>query len=108
MGVRDREIHTIPKELLERNVVPAENLEGIETINGGEGIQLVETRNNAPVFDVSKAADVKNEFGAASFRRQFETSTLDIAVSQSKSFAGLPQAKAGKHVFLERRLTTRK
>jgi hypothetical protein len=106
MGFGNREVNTVRKEFLEGNIIPAENLEWTEMINSGKGVQLVEAWDDAPVFDVGQPADVKNEFGSASLRGQFETGTFNVAVGQSKSFASLPQAKAGKHVFLKRGQST--
>ena len=76
------------------------------SIHGRQGVQFVQAGNDAAVFDVSESANVKNEFRPPPFGSQLEAGALDIAVSQSQSFARLTQAKTGKHVFLKKGFTT--
>jgi hypothetical protein len=67
MSLGNRAVNTVAEELLEGDIVPAQNLDWAEVINSGEGVQLVEARDDAPVLDIGEPADVKNEFGSASF-----------------------------------------
>jgi hypothetical protein len=67
MGQGRRELCTIAEEFVEGNFVPAENLEGIQMINHGQGVEFVQSGNDLVVFDVGEPADVDNELGAATF-----------------------------------------
>src|SRR5882762_4577441 len=53
-----------------------------------------------PVLNIGQPANMDNEVGTSSARRQFVTGALHITIGESESLAGWPQTKTGKHQFL--------
>src|SRR5260370_28689719 len=100
MRLRHRERRSVIKALLDGHVVPAKKFQGVQPVNGRQGIYLVQPRHDSSVFNIGQPADVENEVGSPSARRQFIAGALDIAVGESESLAGLPQTKTWKHQFL--------
>jgi hypothetical protein len=64
--LRGKKRGAIRKAVLNRNVVPAEYVEGIQVVNYRERVQFVKSRRNTAILDIRQAADVKNHFRTAS------------------------------------------
>ena len=88
------------KALFDGHIVPIEDLQRVQPVDGRQGVQFVQTRHNSPIFNVCQPADVHNEIRTPPARGQFVTGPLHITISQSESLAGLPQTKTRKHQFL--------
>jgi len=84
-----REAGAILKSLVERSLVPSRDFHRVEVKNCGEGVELMEGRNNIPVVNIRKPADVQDELGPPAFYGNFVTSFLYITIGQAEGFAGL-------------------
>ena len=60
----------------------------------------MEAGDNAAIFNIRQAADVKNKLWASPARSQFEARAFDVAIRQSQAFTDLPQTETRKHLFL--------
>ncbi|OLC86484.1 MAG: hypothetical protein AUI53_05270 [Acidobacteria bacterium 13_1_40CM_2_60_7] len=95
---RGRQRGAVAEELVERHVVPSAQFERVEVINGCERINLMETGNDAVVFNIREPADMKNKLRPAAARGQFITGAFDVAVGQAKTFTSLAKAKTRDHL----------
>jgi hypothetical protein len=80
---------------LERDVIPGAHVERVQMIDCGEGVEFVQGRCDAAVFEIRKPTDVYDEFGAAPVRSQIVTGALDVAVGQSETLARPTKPQAG-------------
>ncbi len=64
-------------------------------IDCGQGVEFVQGRRDAAVFEIRKPTDVYDEFGAAAMSSQIVTGALDVAVGQSETVARLTKPQAG-------------
>src|SRR5690242_19965847 len=100
MRLGHRARHSVMKALFNWHVIPPENVERIEPVDGCQRVQFVQRRNNAAVLNIRQPADMQNEIGTAAARSQFVARSFYISISKSKPFADLPQTKTGKHQSL--------
>jgi len=68
-------------------------------VEGREGIQFVEARHYAAIFNVRQPADVENKVWAPPPCCEFIAGALYVSIGQAQSFSSLPQTKAWLHQF---------
>src|SRR6266403_5762514 len=99
MGLRRWDPGSVIEALINRNVVPSQDVVRIQMVNNGKRIELVQAGYNSPVFDFRQPADVQYEFGTPPARCQLVARALHFSIGQSESLAGLPQTKTRMHVY---------
>src|ERR1700722_12415902 len=90
----------ISEKFVDRHFIPAKNIKRVQVIDNRQRVDLVQARNHTVILDISKAADVQNEFRSSALRREFKAGPFHIAISQTEFFADLTETEAGDHVFL--------
>src|SRR6476660_1046860 len=100
MGLRRWHPRSVMEALFNRDIVPANDLVRVKVVDYREGVQLVQTGHNTPVFNFRQPADVQYELRTSPAYRQLVARTFHLSICQSESFAGLTQAEAGMHEFL--------
>src|SRR6476620_3172614 len=79
----------IAEEVVYRYFVPTEQVQGIQVIDYGQGVDLMQARNDAAVFDVGQTADMQHEIGPAAVGSQLEAGPLDVPVRQTEALTYL-------------------
>jgi hypothetical protein len=97
VGSWNLEIYPILKALFDWNIEPPKQIQGIQVVEHGQSVQLVQTGHDVAIFDVCQPTDMKNEVRAATTQREFITRRLDISVGKSKTLADLAQSQSGQH-----------
>jgi len=87
----------VAEELVEGNIIPAGDLQGVEMVDGRQGIELVQAGNDTVILNVRQAADANDEFGASVACGQFEAGAFHIAIGQAKTLTSLPKMETGIH-----------
>ena len=100
MCLRRRKRHPILEAFRHGNVVPHQHFQGLQVVRHSKRVELVEARYYVVIFDVGKPANVQDEFGSPSPRRQLVADAFDVPVRQTQSFTNLPQAQTRKHLLL--------
>src|SRR5277367_453757 len=80
MGVWRVKGAAVGEAIFDGNIIPTEDLEGIQVIDNGEGIEFVKARGDTAIFDIREAADMKNQLRPAAARGQFKACALDVAI----------------------------
>jgi len=65
---------------LQWNIVPAKNLPRTQVVEGREGIQFVEARHYAAIFNVRQPADVENKVWAPPPCCEFIAGALYVSI----------------------------
>src|SRR5690242_4908590 len=89
----------VVETLFEGNVVPAKDFVRTQVVESCQGIELVQTGYDTPVFNVRQPADVENKVRTSSDSSKFITGSLYVPVGQAQFFPGLPQTKTRLHQF---------
>ena len=97
MRLRSREGNRINKKSVQGYVVPAQYFQGIQVINDGQSVQLVQAGYHSSVLDIGQAADVYGELRASVYLGEREAGPLDVPVCQSETFADLAETKPRIH-----------
>jgi hypothetical protein len=71
---------SVAEEFVDGHLIPAEYFQRIEVVYDGQSVDFMETRDDPAVLDIRQAADVKDELGSATLRRELKTRSLDVAV----------------------------
>src|SRR5580704_5335961 len=80
MRVRRLKSATVRETVLNRNIVPAEDLKRIQVIDDRERVKLMQTRGNSTIFNIRQAADMKHQLRPAAACCQLKARALDIAI----------------------------
>jgi hypothetical protein len=57
-------------------------------VESGQGVELMQARHDAPVFNVRQPADVENKVRAPSDCSKFIAGSLYVSVGQAQFFTG--------------------
>src|ERR1700722_19622448 len=90
----------VAEKFVDRHLVPPKNVERVQVINDGQCIDFVQTRDDAVILDVRKAADMQDELRPSALRRKLKAGSLHVTIRQPQLFTDLTETKAGDHVFL--------
>src|SRR6266436_275431 len=105
MGLRRRDRGSVMEALINRDVVPSQDVVGVQMVHHGKRIELMQAWYNSPVLDFRQPADVQYEFGTTPAHCQLVARALYFSIGQSESLAGLPQTETRMHVYPNREIT---
>src|ERR1700738_434736 len=102
MRLRSSKGCRIAEKSIHRYVLPLQDFQGIQVIDNGKSIELVQARYRPSVLDISQAADVHRELRARVCPGKRKAGLLDVAVCQPvcqpETFADLAETKSRIHI----------
>ncbi len=81
MGLRRVKRTAVGETVLNRGVIPAEDLKRVQMVDDCERIEFMKAGNDAAVFDVRQAANMKYQLRTAASRGKFKAGAFDIPIS---------------------------
>src|SRR5271170_1949902 len=84
---------SVVKCLLQRGFVPRSDFQGIQMVNRGHGVELVETWHNIVVLNISQATNMQDELRTATPCCNFVTRSFHLPIGKTQFLSRLAQSK---------------